>query len=103
MLRIELLLDPDCPNVPEARANLRQALLELGLEPVWSEIDRHSLNAPEYARSYGSPTVLVSGRDVAGSQAQGRLDCCRIYRSSEGRAQGAPSVEIIKAALVSSA
>jgi len=37
MLKIELIYDCECPNVPKARENLASALSELNLEQVWQE------------------------------------------------------------------
>jgi hypothetical protein len=37
---ITWVYDADCPNVPEARAALREALEREGLEPQWVEYDR---------------------------------------------------------------
>lgn len=96
---IELVYDSDCPNVERARAQLRQALLELGEEAVWQEWERGSARAPTYVRRYGSPTVLVDGRDVAGDGTESDENCCRVYVGSDGRLVGVPSVEAIQASL----
>jgi hypothetical protein len=66
MRRIELIYDMDCPNVESARGVLRDALAAEGLESEWAEWDRESGDSHEYAREYGSPTILVDGRDVSG-------------------------------------
>ena len=55
MQNIELVYDVDCPNVEGARAVLREALQEAGLDPEWIEWDREDPISPPHARMYGSP------------------------------------------------
>lgn len=97
-LQIELIYDDDCPNVAAARESVRGALEAAGLPPVWWEWNRASPDAPAYARRFGSPTVLVAGRDVAGERAPVQAQCCRIYAEG-GRLRGVPSPAMIRAAL----
>ncbi len=99
MKTIELIIDRDCPNVDGARAELRRALAELELPLEWQEWDRESPDAPAHARKYGSPTVLVDGRDVAGDNTEADANCCRVYVQADGRFRGAPSADMIRAAL----
>ncbi len=100
MKTIELIIDRDCPNVVDARAALRRALAELELPLEWQEWDRESPDAPAHARNYGSPTVLVDGRDVAGDNTEGDANCCRVYAQADGRFRGAPPADLIRAALI---
>ncbi len=100
MKTIELITDRDCPNVVDARAELRRALAELALPLEWQEWDRESPDAPAHARNYGSPTVLVDGRDVAGDNTEGDANCCRVYVQADGRFSGVPSADLIRAALI---
>ena len=88
---IELLFFDGCPHTEEARANLRAALLELGMAPTWIEWERGDADAPEYARRYGSPTVLVGGKDVSGGKPGTDAPRCR--------AEGSPTCEEIVRAL----
>jgi hypothetical protein len=55
--------------------------------------------APERIRGYGSPTVLVDGRDVAGAAPFEGTTSCRLYGSTGDEPRGAPPVEAIVAAL----
>jgi hypothetical protein len=66
---------------------------------AWSEIDVTAESAPVHARGYGSPTILVDGKDVTGAP-PGDSASCRIYVGSEVR--GVPPLEAIIAALRSS-
>ena len=97
--KVELITDRDCPNVEATREQLRQAFVAVGEPPAWDEWDRAADDAPLYARSYGSPTVLVDGRDVVGGETESDANCCRVYQGADGRLQGIPSVEEIVHAL----
>lgn len=86
---IDLVYFDGCPNTERARANLRGLLPE----GSWREWNLSSAGTPERFRRYGSPTVLVDGRDVTGEgAATGAMAC---------RADGAPSQELIRRALAS--
>lgn len=95
---VELIYDRGCPNVPQARENLLRALAQARLAPRWQEWNRADAEAPEHVRASGSPTILVEGKDVAGSNTSDAA-CCRIYTSGEGKHQGAPPVALIVTAL----
>jgi hypothetical protein len=98
MSQIELIYDTDCPNAEAARSQLRLALAQTEQALEWEEWERSDAAAPPYVRRYGSPTILVDGRDVAGG-APTEADCCRLYHGENGRFQGVPSAEMIAAAL----
>lgn len=93
-MKIELIFDHECPNVEATRINLRTALDGLGLSLNWIEIDRENGESPAYARRYGSPTVLVNGKDVYCIDSENEGNCCRVYLSC-GVLSGAPPAEII--------
>lgn len=96
MARVELLYFPECPNVLAAREQLRRAFEACGSSPNWIEVDVSAEGAPVYARGYGSPSVLVDGKDVTGSSPGGG-SACRIYVGTDMR--GVPPLESIIAAL----
>lgn len=83
-----LLYFEGCPNVEQARENLRLALGRAGLKPDWEEVNLQDSRTPADWRGFPSPTVLAYGRDVAtgARSAQGSSAC---------RFGGAPSVELI--------
>lgn len=84
---IELVYFEGCPNAETARENLRAALPG----GSWREWNLSSAGTPERFRRYGSPTVLIDGRDVTGEGgATGAMAC---------RADGAPGPEVIRKAL----
>jgi hypothetical protein len=98
MKKIELIYDRECPNVEKARRNLQVALIRSGLPQIWKEWDRNESSSPTYAKNFGSPTILVDEKDVAGaSEAEGNN--CRVYLSDLNSIQGVPPVEQIVSAL----
>jgi len=93
-MKIELIYFDGCPKVDSARANLKQAFETIGIKGQWQEWEQNNPEAPDYAQRFGSPSILVNGKDIA----NGPDDCCapnscRVY---EG---GTPSVEFIVSAL----
>jgi hypothetical protein len=101
MLAVDLVYDSDCPHVTAARATLMRAFSRAEVQPKWSEHRIGDPSAPPRTRGYGSPTVLVDGRDVAGLEPAAEV-CCRIYTTATGSTQ-APSVEQIASAMALSA
>lgn len=95
-MTVELIYDEECPNVAEARANLRRALVQVGLPPRWVEWNASSLAVPDYAKGFGSPAVLVNGEDVAGA-APIEAACCRVYDAAGTRSVAPPSELIVRA------
>jgi hypothetical protein len=99
MATVDLVYASDCPNVSLARANMLLAFARAGVKPKWSEHRIGDPQAPEHTRGYGSPSILVDGRDVAGlpPSAEGS---CRIYEGAAGRGH-VPTAEQIAGALIS--
>lgn len=95
-MKIQLLLFEGCPNVDAARTALRDALAAEKLEVPVEEIEVEGPDVPEWARGWGSPTILVDGKDVAGQERSEGSPCCRLY------ADGAPSVASIRARIAAS-
>lgn len=99
MTRVELVYDTVCPNVQGARKALLEGFSLVGLQPSWTEWDPKSPESPTYVRRYGSPTILVDGRDIAGVAPGTGDSSCRLYRSGSGSLQGVPTGEQIAQAL----
>ncbi len=96
---IELIYEKTCPNIDKARVALLAALAYSGWPTHWQEWEQNDPSAPPVARHFGSPTILVNGRDVAGEAPSEELPRCRLYADVEGRIRGAPTVASIVAAL----
>lgn len=94
--KIELVYFSGCPNVEDARVNLRAALVELGRDPLWQEWNVDDGEAPDRVRGFASPAVLVGGVHVLGEQPL----------ESQGAAcsaSGAPPASVIAEAIASQA
>jgi len=96
---IEILFFDGCPNltgtVERVRAAAGEADVMLRLHRVESEAEARE------AHFLGSPSVRVDGIDVEPA-ARGRTDFalqCRVYPRELGGLEGAPPVEMIRAAL----
>ncbi|HBQ18489.1 MAG TPA: hypothetical protein DEF51_47640 [Myxococcales bacterium] len=97
MPKVELLVDPECPNVEAAQRALSAALLRVGLPAVWSELRVGGRDLPAHARGHGSPSVFVDGVEISGA-APGHGNSCRVYAGEDGLS-GVPRVEDIERAL----
>lgn len=87
---IELVYFDGCPNVEQARANLRAVVGESS----WTEWNLSSADTPDRFRRYGSPTVLVDGHDVTDGNGNEQTMACRT--------DGAPGPEVIERAVAAS-
>jgi mercuric ion transport protein len=99
MPQVQLIYDTDCPNIQRARKAMLEGFSQAGLQPSWTEWDPNSPESPAYVRGYGSPTILVDGRDVAGVAPGNGGSSCRLYRKGSGTFEGVPSVEQVAEAL----
>lgn len=85
----------------EARREITAALREEGLPEHWEEWGQRMVGDE---LTFGSPTVIVDGRDVASgdlARRTARGSCCRVYVDGNSL-RGAPSCETIRKALRSS-
>lgn len=99
-MKVELLYDANCPNVAPARSLLINAFARTGVSARWKEWERSAPDSPSYVRGYGSPTLLVNGRDVAGIEPSPGTHACRLYTGSNGELQRTPPFDLICAALL---
>ena len=101
-MKIELLYFKGCPNAGVAERAFRQAMKEEEIEteimPVAVDTDAEA----QRLRFPGSPTIRIDGEDAfpVGERESWTL-ACRTYATPEGL-RGAPSVEMLRAALTSS-
>jgi hypothetical protein len=98
--RVELLFWDGCPSHPQALADLRAAMEELGLDPdtiLVREVDTDQ--RAERERFVGSPTIRIDGEDVdpPGDEPVGLT--CRVYRLADGRYSPVPDPATVRAAL----
>lgn len=99
-MTVELIYFHGCPNISLARERLSRAFFSLGMTPHWHEWDCKAPCVPGHTRAYGSPTILVNGKDVAGMEpSSDEVGSCRVYVDAAGMIDGAPSVDVIAEAL----
>ena len=91
--KVEFIYDLECPNVSATREELLKAFSQAKIQAKWQEWDRNSNDSPEYARKYGSPTILINGKDLGGSK-ENDANCCRVY-SIDGKLHGVPPADLI--------
>lgn len=102
-MNVELIYDADCPNVIAMRSLLIKAFTSTGVSARWREWERASPDSPQYARNYGSPTILVDGEDIAGAGPVAGTGACRVYADAQGSLCRTPSLEAVSSALLRAA
>lgn len=98
MPTVDFIYDGDCPNAARARANLQRAFAAAAVPARWLEWERAAPATPATLKAYGSPTILINGRDAAGA-APGEATHCRLYAAEAGGYTGVPAVPLLAAAL----
>ena len=99
-MRIEFLYWDGCPSHPRALSDLREAVLEAGLDPQ-SVIVRQVSTDDEAAaeRFVGSPTIRFDGVDVQRPKEEPTGLTCRVYRRRDGRISPTPDPADLRDAL----
>ena len=94
--RIELLSFPGCPTAEVLRANLAEAIAQLGLVTCRIEpVNLAELESGDPRRGWGSPTILIDGVDLFGkTRPADEGMSCRIYPGGK-----APATQQITARL----
>lgn len=96
-MRVELLFWDGCPSHPQALADLRAAMAELGLDPGAIEVrEVHSDDAAVAERFTGSPTIRVDGTDVQDVRGEPTGLTCRVYRHRDGRISPLPDPDDLR-------
>lgn len=98
-MKVELIYDAGCPNVAVARSVLIEAFTRTRTSARWQEWERSAEDTPAYAKSYGSPTILVDGQDIAGVKPNFASTNCRIYVADDQSLSGTPTVKMVSEAL----
>lgn len=97
---IEVLWWAGCPSYPDALAELRAAVGELGGAP--DDVVSRELRTDDEAdkeRFAGSPTIRVAGRDLFPQSEQPTGLACRVYRLRDGRPSPTPDPDDLRDAL----
>ena len=97
---VELLYWEGCPSHPEALAQLREAMEELGLDGAAIEVRHIGTDARAEAEAFvGSPTIRVDGVDVQDPGDEPTALTCRIYHRRDGRISPLPDPADVRDAL----
>ena len=75
-----------------------RVLASEGVVESIEEIETAGDEIPTHLGSWGSPTILIDGADIARERAQSGMSC-RLYRLADGRFVGVPPRELILSAL----
>ncbi len=98
---VELLFWSGCPSHPQALADLRAAMGELGLDPDSVQVREVASDEQAGAEGFvGSPTIRIDGRDVQPPTAGEPTGLtCRIYHRRDGRISPTPDPLDLREAL----
>ncbi|MEZ0064544.1 hypothetical protein ABIA32_000532 [Streptacidiphilus sp. MAP12-20] len=96
-MQITVLTVPDCPNAPVITERIAAALGGHPADLAFVEVAGQD-DATRWGMT-GSPTVLLDGIDPFAEPGAEPSVSCRLYRSQDGRTQGAPGVEQLRQAL----
>jgi len=99
-MKIEFLFWEDCPSYPQAWERVQKVLSELDVSAEIEKIEVISEEDAERLRFPGSPTIRVSGQDVAGSAEPPYRLTCRLYFLEDGRPSPLPSEEMIRNTII---
>ena len=91
-MKIEFLgMKDGCPNTPKMWVSLQSAMRELNWNTPIDSLDLIELSEKQDVRAgYGSPTILVNGKDLFGASLPTTFDpACRYYR---GRVPGTKEI-----------
>jgi hypothetical protein len=100
-MRVEFLFWAGCPSHPQALAELRAAMNELGLDQ--SQILVREIHTEEDAtreRFVGSPTIRVDGVDIQPPGEEPAGLTCRVYYRRDGRVSPTPDPADVRDALL---
>lgn len=99
-MRVELLFWDGCPSHPKALVELREAMMDVGLDPS-TVVVREVKTQPEAAlqRFVGSPTIRIDGVDVESPGEEPVGLTCRVYHRRDGRISPTPDPADVRDAL----
>jgi hypothetical protein len=99
-MRVELLFWDGCPSHTKALAELREAMMDVALDPstiVLREVETQAEATLE--RFVGSPTIRIDGLDVQPPGAEPAGLTCRVYHRRNGRISPTPDPADVRDAL----
>lgn len=97
-MRLTVLAVPGCPNAPVLTGRLAAVLSGRADVSVSHELIRDESQAARWGM-HGSPTLLIDGMDPFAEPGQPPSMSCRLYRTDDGHASGAPSIDRLRQAI----
>ena len=97
-MELMVLAVPDCPNAPVLEQRLAEVLAGRPDVTIQRRVIADMAEAAKWGM-HGSPTLLVDGADPFAAPGGGPAVACRLYRSEDGRLDGAPTVEALRRVL----
>jgi hypothetical protein len=98
--QVELLFWEGCPSHPQALADLREAMDELGLDSDAIEVRHVDTDERAGAEGFvGSPTIRIDGVDIQHPGDEPTALTCRIYHRRDGRISAVPDPADVRDAL----
>jgi|SRR5580698_7115965 hypothetical protein len=101
-MQVTVLAVPGCPHLPVLKERLAEAFDGLPGVSVSCQVIATEEEAARCGM-HGSPTILIDGIDPFAVPGQPASVSCRLYRDSDGRIGGAPSVSQLHRALTTAA
>ncbi len=100
-LTVEFLAFEGCPLAPKALHQLEQAVERIKKQLTVSirQVDLMHPDTTESVQRWGSPTILLNGRDISGAE-PGDANCCRIYPGPDGVLSEQEILDALKKATV---
>jgi hypothetical protein len=97
---VQLLFWEGCPSHPQALAQLREAMADLGLDADAVEVRHIDTQQRAEAEGFvGSPTIRIDGVDVQDPGDEPTALTCRIYHRRDGRISPVPDPADVRDAL----
>jgi hypothetical protein len=97
-MHLTVLAEPGCPNAPVLTGRLAAALNGRAGVSVSHQVIRDESEAVRWGMR-GSPTLLIDGVDPFAEPGQPPSMSCRLYRTEDGRASGAPTIGQLRRAI----
>lgn len=99
-MKVEVLFVADCPSHPAAVKLVKHVLDAEGVEAEIHEVLVRDEGMANELGFYGSPTIRIDGRDIAGESQDARSFAlsCRLYPGS--KQVGLPPAEMIHRAVL---
>jgi hypothetical protein len=100
-MHVELLFWEGCPSHPKAFADLRAAMIEMGLESDEIVLREVSTDSEAHSERFvGSPTIRIEGVDIEPPEGEQFGLSCRVYHRRDGRISPTPDPQDLRDALI---